>query len=132
VASMVERSHLTACLRASLVIAALGVSACGGGGDGGGASEQQERPKPAAANPAAITIALEEEKVTCAEYRRMRSFAKRLSTVEDGLEQVDGGRSESTVPGVAVAERTTGHYAINVHEAGYPYDVIACGDIPRR
>jgi len=70
--------------------------------------------------------------VTCAEYRNMSSYSERLSTVVDGLDDLHGGRSDTVVGGVAVADRTTGHFSINVHKQAYPYDVIACGDIPPR
>ena len=69
--------------------------------------------------------------VTCAAYRGMSSYGARLKTVQDTLNAVDHGRSE-TVVGVDMRARTNGRYSINVHETAYPYDVIACGDIPRR
>ena len=69
--------------------------------------------------------------VTCAEYRAMDSFGEQLATVEDALRALDHGRSE-TVIATALTERTTGGYSINVHKPAHPYEVIACGDIPRR
>jgi hypothetical protein len=69
--------------------------------------------------------------VTCAQYRAMSSFSARLATVEDGLNALDHGRSE-TVVAVELSARTNGRYSINVHKPAHPYDVIACGDIPRR
>ena len=68
--------------------------------------------------------------VTCAQYRAMSSFGARLATVEDGLKALDHGRSE-TVVAVELPARTNGRYSINVHKPAQPYDVIACGDIPR-
>ena len=67
---------------------------------------------------------------TCAQYRAMSSFGARLATVEDGLKALDHGRSE-TVVAVELPARTNGRYSINVHKPAHPYDVIACGDIPR-
>ena len=69
--------------------------------------------------------------VTCAQYRAMDSFGEQLATVEDGLSALDHGRSE-TVIATALTARTNGGYSINVHKPAHPYDVIACGDIPRR
>jgi hypothetical protein len=69
--------------------------------------------------------------VTCAEYRAMDGFDEQLATVEDGLSTLDHGRSE-TVIATEVTERTNGGHSINVHKPAHPYDVIACGDIPRR
>jgi hypothetical protein len=68
--------------------------------------------------------------VTCAQYRAMSSFSARLATVEDGLNALDHGRSE-TVVAVELPARANGRYSINVHKPAHPYDVIACGDIPR-
>ena len=69
--------------------------------------------------------------VTCAEYRNMSSYSERLSTIADGLEDLNSDRSDTVLVGVAVADRTTGHYSINVHRQAHPSDVIACGDIPQ-
>jgi hypothetical protein len=69
--------------------------------------------------------------LTCAQYRAMSNFGARLATVEDGLNALDHGRSE-TVVAVELSARTNGRYSINVHKPAHPYDVIACGDIPRR
>ena len=68
--------------------------------------------------------------VTCAQYRSMSGFGTRLATVDDGLKALDRGRSE-TVVAVELPARTNGRYSINVHKPAHPYDVIACGDIPR-
>ena len=68
--------------------------------------------------------------VTCAQYRSMSGFGTRLATVDDGLSALDHGRSE-TVVAVELPARTNGRYSINVHKPAHPYDVIACGDIPR-
>ena len=70
--------------------------------------------------------------VTCEEYRRMNSFNDQLATVENTLETLRGGQSDSTLSGVSMSERTTGTYSVNVHEPAQPYEVVACGDIPRR
>ena len=70
--------------------------------------------------------------VTCAAYRSMSSFSEQLGTVVDTLGDLVGGRSDTVVQGVALADRTTGRFSINVHKQAPPYDVIACGDIPRR
>lgn len=70
-------------------------------------------------------------KVTCAEYRRMNDYDEQLATVVDWLPNLGDGRAEGSV-GVPLAERTTGTYAINVHEQDDPYTVVACGDIPKR
>ena len=70
--------------------------------------------------------------VTCAAYRNMSSYSERFGTVEDTLRDLAGGQSDTVVQGVAVADRTTGRFSINVHKQAPPYDVIACGDIPRR
>ena len=48
-----------------------------------------------------------------------------------GARDLDHGRSE-TVIATALTARTNGGYSINVHKPAHPYDVIACGDIPRR
>jgi hypothetical protein len=77
------------------------------------------------ANPAHI------HNVTCAEYRAMRSFNEQLATVEDSLNGLDHGRSETVIT-TELSERTNGHYSINVHKPAHPYEVIACGDIPGR
>jgi FtsP/CotA-like multicopper oxidase with cupredoxin domain len=69
--------------------------------------------------------------VTCAAYRGMSSYGARLKTVQDTLNAVNHGESE-TVISVDMRARTNGRYSINVHETAYPYDIIACGDIPRR
>jgi hypothetical protein len=69
--------------------------------------------------------------VTCAAYRGMSSYGARLKTVQDTLSAVARGESETGIS-VDMRARTTGRYSINVHETAYPYDVIACGDIPRR
>ena len=69
--------------------------------------------------------------VTCAQYRGMRSFDEQLATVADGLSGLDHGRSE-TVIATELTARTNGGYSINVHKPAHPYEVIACGDIPRR
>jgi hypothetical protein len=68
--------------------------------------------------------------VTCAKYARMKSFNGRLATVVDGLTNLSRGRSTTHVS-VPLAKRTTGRFAINVHEQNAPYTVVACGDIPR-
>jgi hypothetical protein len=81
-------------------------------------------PDTGASNPAHI------HNVTCAKYRAMSSFGARLATVEDGLNALDHGRSE-TVVAAELPARTNGQYSINVHKPAHPYDVIACGDIPR-
>src|SRR4051794_12727113 len=54
--------------------------------------------------------------VTCAEYRSMSSYSERFGTVVDTLRDLDGGQSDTVVPGVAVADRTTGRFSINVHK----------------
>ena len=69
--------------------------------------------------------------VTCAQYRAMGSFDKQLATVEDGLSELDHGRSETVIT-TELTARTNGGYAINVHKPAHPYEVIVCGDIPRR
>jgi hypothetical protein len=69
--------------------------------------------------------------VTCAQYRAMRSFDEQLATVADGLSGLDHGQSE-TVIATELTARTNGGYSINVHKPAHPYEVIACGDIPRR
>ncbi len=68
--------------------------------------------------------------VTCAEYARLKGFNEQLETVVDGLASLSDGRSRGEV-GVPLAERTTGTFAINVHEQNAPYTVVACGDIPK-
>jgi hypothetical protein len=70
--------------------------------------------------------------VTCEQYRRMNSFNDQLATVENTLETLHEGQSDSTVSGVSMSARTTGTYSVNVHEPAHPYKVVACGDIPRR
>ena len=82
-------------------------------------------PDTGAGNPAHI------HDVTCAQYRAMGSFDEQLATVEDGLSALDHGRSETVITTEPTA-RTNGHYSINVHKPAHPYEVIACGDIPRR
>jgi hypothetical protein len=68
--------------------------------------------------------------VTCAKYARMKSFNAQLATVVDWLTNLSQGRSTTHVS-VPLAKRTTGRFAINVHEQNAPYTVVACGDIPR-
>lgn len=68
--------------------------------------------------------------VTCAKYARMKSFGARLATVTDWLSNLTRGRSTTHVS-VPLAKRTTGRFAINVHEQNSPYTVVACGDIRR-
>ena len=70
--------------------------------------------------------------VTCAAYRNMTSYSEQFGTVIDTLRDLVGGQSDTVVQGVALADRTTGRFSINVHKQAQPYDVIACGDIPRR
>jgi hypothetical protein len=70
--------------------------------------------------------------VTCAEYRNLSRYSEQLGTVVDTLRDLVGGQSDTVVRGAAVADRTTGRFSINVHKQAHPYDVIACGDIPRR
>ena len=70
--------------------------------------------------------------VTCEQYRRMNSFNDQLATVENTLETLHGGQSDSTLSGMSMSERTTGTYSVNIHEPAEPYEVVACGDIPRR
>ena len=69
--------------------------------------------------------------VTCEQYRRMNSFSDQLATVENTLEPLHAGQSDSTLSGVPMSARTTGTYSVNVHEPAQPYKVVACGDIPR-
>lgn len=69
--------------------------------------------------------------VTCAAYARMKRFNERLGTVVDWLPNLSDGRARGTVD-ARLAERTTGTFAINVHEQNAPYTVVACGDIPRQ
>lgn len=69
--------------------------------------------------------------VTCAGYARMKSFDERLGTVIDWLPNLSDGRAHGTVQ-APLAKRTTGTFAINVHEQNAPYTVVACGDIPRQ
>lgn len=69
-------------------------------------------------------------KVPCAKYARMRSFNAQLATVVDWLTNLSRGRSTTHVS-IPLAKRTTGRFAINVHEQNSPYTVVACGDIPR-
>lgn len=95
----------------------------GASGEGMGVSIRIT-PDTGESNPAHI------HNVTCAQYRAMSSFGARLATVEDGLNALDHGRSE-TVVAVELPTRTNGRYSINVHKPAHPYDVIACGDIPR-
>jgi hypothetical protein len=68
--------------------------------------------------------------VTCAKYARMKSFNAQLATVVDWLSNLSRGRSTTHVS-VPLAKRTTGRYAINIHEQNPPYTVVACGNIPR-
>ena len=70
--------------------------------------------------------------VTCAAYRSLSSFSEQFGTVVDTLGDLVGGQSDTVVQGVALADRTTGRFSINVHKQAHPYDVIACGNIPRR
>ena len=70
--------------------------------------------------------------VTCEQYRRMNSFNDQLATVENTLETLHEGRSDSRVSGVSMSALTTGTHSVNVHEPAHPYKVVACGDIPRR
>lgn len=70
--------------------------------------------------------------VTCEQYRRMNSFSDQLATVENTLETLHDGQSDSKLSGVSMSARTTGTYSVNVHEPAQPYKVVACGDIPRR
>ena len=98
---------------------------------GGGAKREGTRvtikisPDTGASNPAHI------HDVTCAQYRAMDSFDEQLATVKDGLKALEDGRSETVIT-TELTARTNGGYSINVHKPAHPYEVIACGDIPRR
>lgn len=99
-------------------------------GPGGGKREGTRvtiriSPDTGGSNPAHI------HDVTCAQYRAMGSFGEQLATVEDGLSGLDHGRSETVIT-TELTARTNGGYSINVHKPAHPYEVIACGDIPRR
>jgi hypothetical protein len=67
--------------------------------------------------------------VTCAEYAKIKDPGAQLQTVQAPLSNVDDGSSKSTAAG-ALADRMTGEYSINVHEAASPFPAVACGDIP--
>ena len=69
--------------------------------------------------------------MTCAQYQTMSSFDEQLATVKDGLSPLEHGRS-ATVITTELTARTNGGYSINVHKPAHPYEVVACGDIPRR
>ena len=98
---------------------------------GGGAKREGTRvtikisPDTGASDPAHISD------VTCAQYRAMDSFDEQLATVKDGLTALEDGRSETVIT-TELTARTNGGYSINVHKPAHPYEVIACGDIPRR
>jgi hypothetical protein len=95
-------------------------------GDGGMRMLLKLRNGSGQSNPAHI------HDVTCGQYRRMNSFNDQLATVENTLETLHEGQSDSTLSGVSMSARTTGGYSVNVHEPAHPYKVVACGDIPRR
>jgi hypothetical protein len=67
--------------------------------------------------------------VTCANAR-IKTFLGQLATVVDTLTNLTRGRSTTHVT-VPLRKRTTGRFAINVHEQNGPYTIVACGDIPR-
>ena len=78
--------------------------------------------------------------VTCAQYARIAPHPRRptakqindqLATISDGLNDLSGGKSVSSVIS-PLAKVTTGHYSVNVHQAGDPYTAVACGNIPKR
>lgn len=71
-------------------------------------------------------------KGSCAEYARFRTYEEERESLADQLQDTDEhGRSTSTVY-APLAERLTGEYSINVHEELRSYEVVACGDVPRR
>ena len=92
------------------------------------------RGKPDLAAPAHV------HKVTCAQYARIapdprrptpKQYDAQAATVADTLNSIFGRKSVSTVY-APLAERTTGRYSINVHQASDPNMVVACGNIPKR
>jgi hypothetical protein len=56
-------------------------------------------------------------------------FEAVTATSVDELGEVREGEARATVPG-SLAERTTGEYALFVHESAPPFTPVACGDIP--
>jgi hypothetical protein len=120
-----EENHSGHNGKASLEAAEATASVPGGGKHDGMRVTITISPDTGAGNPAHI------HDVTCAQYRAMGSFDEQLATVEDGLSALDHGRSETVIT-TELGARTNGHYSINVHKPAHPYDVIACGDIPRR
>jgi hypothetical protein len=72
--------------------------------------------------------------VTCAEYRDMTDFNAQLATVSDSLADFKDGVSVTDVTVLedgGLAARTTGDFSINMHKVAYPYETVACGDIPK-
>ena len=58
--------------------------------------------------------------VTCAAYRDMSSYSEQFGTVVDTLRDLVGGQSDTVVQGVALADRTTGRFSINVPTSRRP------------
>jgi hypothetical protein len=69
--------------------------------------------------------------VTCEEYASISGFDAQLATVEDTLNDLQEGRSETTFLATPLSERTTGAFSINVHEQNHPFVAVAGGDNPR-
>jgi hypothetical protein len=76
--------------------------------------------------------------LSCARYARIArhpnaptaaQINRQLATVSVGLGDIYNGRSRTPVA-LPLADVTKGGFSINVHEAGYPYTAVACGDIP--
>jgi hypothetical protein len=80
---------------------------------------------PGHAQPASINA------VGCAELGPLKRLEARERTVAQVLREVRDGTSETTAAR-SLAELTTGAYSINVYAPSYPYNPVACGDIPAR
>jgi hypothetical protein len=68
--------------------------------------------------------------VTCTRYRGMKGFDARLGTVVQTLNTVLAGTSRTAVT-VPLRKYTNGGSSINVHLYEPPFDVVACGDVPK-
>jgi hypothetical protein len=89
---------------------------------------------------ASVTIELRADKgiyrahihdVSCKRYRRMNDFSAQLATLNEGLNSVADGSSESELS-KPVLSYTRSEFSINVHKFASPYPVVACGDLSAR
>jgi hypothetical protein len=68
--------------------------------------------------------------VTCAGFRGIELFNDQVGTIVVSLEDAQGGTSITEVGDPLSRFRARPH-SINVHAYEEPFDVVACGDVPR-